>query len=119
MTPYRRGGTTPPQPKGYKDNRKSVICNTPDDVLYSAFSLPVLPGRHSCAALEETGEVGLVREMEAFGYFGDGQSEVIEKNLNLGKKLVFDELLGRLAVQAQGCGHMQIPRGYAEPGSIE
>ena len=98
----------PPQHKGYKDNRKSVICNTPDDVLYSAFSLPVLPGRHSCAALEEAGEVGLVRKMEAFGDFGDGESKVIQKDLDLREKLVFDELLGRLAVQAHGCGHMQI-----------
>lgn len=119
MTPYRRGGTTPPQPKGYKDNRKSVICNTPDDVLYSAFSLPVLPRRHSRAAFEEAGEVGLVREMEAFGDFGDGESEVIQKDLDLREKLVFDELLGGLAVQAHGCGHMQISWGYAELGGIE
>lgn len=108
MTPYRRGGTTPPQPKGYKDNRKSVICNTPDDVLYSSFPLPVLPRGHSRAAFEEAGKVGLVGEMEAFGNFGDSESEVIQKDLDLREKLVFDELLGGLAIQAHGCGHMQI-----------
>ena len=57
--------------------------------------------------------------MEACGDFGDGESEVIEKDLDLGEKLVFYELLGRLAVQAQGCGHMQISWGYAELGGIE